>query len=269
MISLQTAQRNPEVTVGRPPIGKIAMTSTERSHRHRLKLRQEQPDTKPAKKWNDDTFAALQDRIRTLEAECARNRKRIVELEAELAHQPAKSPIPADAAGPFKARIRELEAELARLRAAKPTRPESRGDAATKEDTKLMKLIRRLDSPENDHEAVSALHLLASELQARGRGFQELADLTAQWDQEDAAVRPPKPKPVDWPEVERAVATYAEGKTKVTMNKVIAAVYEQVPALKGQAGDGGVSTARFFAGCLGRLGFTASRSGMTYERAIA
>jgi hypothetical protein len=44
-------------------------------------------------------------------------------------------------------------------------------------DTKLMKLIRRLNSPENDHEAVGALRVLAAELQAIGRGFQELADL--------------------------------------------------------------------------------------------
>jgi hypothetical protein len=75
----------------------------------------------------------------------------------------------------LKARIAELERERgARLRVAvenrKQRRPESRG-AVVQEDTKLKKLIRRLDSPDSDNEAAGALRALARELQARGRGF--------------------------------------------------------------------------------------------------
>jgi hypothetical protein len=132
-----------------------------------------------------------------------------------------------------------------------------------------MKLIRRLDSPDN--EATSALRMLAGELQARGRGFQELADLTAQWDQEDAVIRPPKPKPIDWPEVESFIKTCTEGKTKVTYNAVSKKVYARFP-LKQQGeevhGVGGVNTYHFIVGCLRRLGFR-RRGEWTYERAAA
>jgi hypothetical protein len=236
--------------MGRPPIGKVAMTAAERLRRHRLKHR---PEQKPGEN------AAL-----------ARAYERMAELEREVARlkaAPVTKPS-ADDTTPLKARIRDLEAEVARLRAAATAqrRPESRG-TAVEEDTKLKKLIRLLDSPQKE-EAAGALRKLAGELQARGRGFQELADLTAQWDQEDAAVRPPKLKPIDWPEVERAIKTYAEGKTKVTMNKVISAVQAQVPAFEGYRKDVPSQTkVGFIHKCLRGLGFTASRSGLTYERA--
>jgi hypothetical protein len=50
--------------MGRPPIGKTAMTSTERSRRRRLKLR-----PKPATKADQATLAKAQARIRELEAD--------------------------------------------------------------------------------------------------------------------------------------------------------------------------------------------------------
>jgi hypothetical protein len=139
-------------------------------------------------------------------------------------------------------------------------------DQAVKEDTKLKKLIRRLDSPDNDTEAVGALRALASELQARGRGFQELADLTTQWDQADAAVRPPKLKPIDWTEVESAIKTYTEGKTKVTLNKVGKAAHAHVPALDEHRGKlPRRASYDYMVACLQRLGFV-RRGEMTYER---
>ena len=140
----------------------------------------------------------------------------------------------------------------------------------TDQATKLHKLIRRLDSPDNDNEAAMALRALASELQARGRGFKELADLTTQWDQADAAVRPPKLKPIDWSEVESAIKNYTEGKTKVTINKVGNAVNAHVPALhEHRRREGGafcVHEHDYMVGCLRRLGFV-QRGEMTYERA--
>jgi hypothetical protein len=179
---------------------------------------------------------------------------RIAELEAKLERERGQ-------------RVAERNPHVMRLRAAaenpKQQRPESRG-AAGKGDSKLMKLIRRLDSPDNDNEAAGALRMLAGELQARGRGFQELADLTAQWDQEDAAARPPKPKPVDWSEVESVIKTYTEGKTKVTVNAVSKPVYahvrrEQEPELR----EHGVG---FIDRCL--RGFV-RRGESTYERTAA
>jgi hypothetical protein len=77
--------------MGRPPIGKVAMTSTERVHRFRAKHRQDKPETKLETKQS----AALEAKIRELEAELARERQRHENSDA---------------------RVRKLEAELARER---------------------------------------------------------------------------------------------------------------------------------------------------------
>jgi hypothetical protein len=63
--------------MGRPPLGKIAMTSTERSRRHRLKHRPEQPTSRPS---NDATLA----HIAELEREVARLAAENAALKAEL-----------------------------------------------------------------------------------------------------------------------------------------------------------------------------------------
>jgi hypothetical protein len=55
-----------ESTMGRPPIGKIAMTSAERVRRHRLKQRPEHV-AKPVTKHSTVDVEALQARIRELE----------------------------------------------------------------------------------------------------------------------------------------------------------------------------------------------------------
>src|SRR5947209_13858688 len=65
-ISLQPLQRNRDCNMGRPPLGRIAMTSTERSRRHRLKHRPEQPATKPS---GDAALATAHARIAELERE--------------------------------------------------------------------------------------------------------------------------------------------------------------------------------------------------------
>jgi hypothetical protein len=259
--------------MGRKPIGKAAMTSSERQRRFLDKLR--------GTKGKTDNAAVA----RPGEAEIRKLKAAHDKLAADLTRE-------ITAHGKTQTEKAQLERDLARETAARKSaeefvdmtnaawmkiaarsgqtpsqqrRPESRR-ADAKGDTVLMKLIRRLDSP--DSEAVAALRKLASELQSRGRGFQELADLTARWDQEDAVVRPPKPKPIDWPEVERAVKMYTEGKTKVTINKVTAAVYDHVPALKRSERSEEVRSDYvygFLVGCLERLGFR-RRGEMTYER---
>jgi hypothetical protein len=65
--------------MGRPPIGKVAMTSTERVHRFRAKHRQDKPETKPETKQS----AALEARVHELEAELARERQRREATEAK------------------------------------------------------------------------------------------------------------------------------------------------------------------------------------------
>ena len=67
--------------MGRPPIGKIAMTSAERVRRHRLKHCPE-PVTKPVTKRGTVDVEALVARIRELEGELAGERKRRAAAEA-------------------------------------------------------------------------------------------------------------------------------------------------------------------------------------------
>jgi hypothetical protein len=60
--------------MGRPPIGKVAMTSTERSRRYRAGLTAKPAATKPTQK--DKEIAWLKARIRELEARIAMERGR-------------------------------------------------------------------------------------------------------------------------------------------------------------------------------------------------
>ena len=100
--------------MGRPPIGKIAMTSAERVRRHRLKHRPE-PVTKPVTKRGTVDVEALVARIRELEGELARERKRRAAAEA-VANAPGTAAEVAVLRQELaaNARISELEAKLAR-----------------------------------------------------------------------------------------------------------------------------------------------------------
>jgi hypothetical protein len=95
-----------ELTMGRPPIGKTAMTATERVHRFRAKQRETKHETKrPETKSETKPSArekALEARIRELEAELARERQK----RAPVARAAATTDD-----GPLKARIAELERE--------------------------------------------------------------------------------------------------------------------------------------------------------------
>jgi hypothetical protein len=224
--------------MGRPPIGKVAMTNTERSRRRRAGLATTRAAPKPATK--PDAPKPPEPATKPPGPEIAWFKSRIVELEAKERA--------------MKARIAELEA----LPAAKPA-------TAAPERVKLgmddyNKLVRRLHPDAwaylNDETLTDALK---EAFQIHQRLFEPV---------KEAAQRERK-RPVDWREVENALKAYAEGKTKVTMNKLFAAVYAQVPHLKGseEGGRGGENTYSFIARYLMRsLGFTASRSGLTYER---
>jgi hypothetical protein len=73
-----------EHPMGRPPIGKIAMTATERSHRFRAKQRVGKPATKSATKPEAADTGPLRARIRELEAELSLERTRSKILKASL-----------------------------------------------------------------------------------------------------------------------------------------------------------------------------------------
>jgi hypothetical protein len=180
----------------------------------------------------------------------------------------------------LKARVAELESELTRERAkAKPAKHDGRahqtaqltgshrretGETKLREgsgpNAQISKLIRHLGNA-NEAEAAAAARKLVSKLAESESDRHALAELWEKHCEEQARQRPPKPKPVDWPEVERAIKTYAEGKTKVNLNRLGKALYAQVPALKGVEQD----PYGFFIRCLRGLGFV-RRGEMTYER---
>jgi chromosome segregation ATPase len=253
------------------------MTSTERSHRHRAKLRAERPaTTKQATKPDDAALSKAHAHIRALkegwDLHASAATARIRELEAEVARLRAEL-------ATKQTRIRELEAEVTRYRqsgaAIEQMIAEHRRSGGTaarrsidaKDESTLMKLIRRLDSPGKEVEA--AVRALGNELKARGRGFQELGDLTSAWDAEDAARQPKKLKPIDWDAVKSAVDQYVDGKTKVNIYQIFRkAIWAKVPALNEQRSELGKQAQEFVERHLRSLGFTI-RSHSTAERKAA
>jgi hypothetical protein len=75
---------------GRPPLGERAMTSTERSHRHRAKLRASKPATKYATKSPEADATRLPAEIAALKAERDQLRAQQAKLEKELAEARAR-----------------------------------------------------------------------------------------------------------------------------------------------------------------------------------
>ena len=109
--------------MGRPPIGKRAMTATERQRRWRTKSRANKPAPKPAASVR--TVEQLQARVRELEA----GHVALCAAMGKLLHVIAQRP----AARSKKARLvldREFQAELARLRSVRDlaSRPKTRLD---------------------------------------------------------------------------------------------------------------------------------------------
>jgi hypothetical protein len=97
-----------EAAMGRPPIGKVAMTATERVHRFRAKQRVDKPETKL------ETKPSATDRVvAALEAELERERVAHIKTLAKL-EQVAKAAVPAF--DELTVRVAALEAELSRER---------------------------------------------------------------------------------------------------------------------------------------------------------
>ena len=110
-----------------------------------------------------------------------------------------------------------------------------------------------------------AARKLVSALKANGSDLRTLANaLEAEWEQQKA--KPAPPPPIDWSEVEAAVTRYAADRTTVNFIRMWKAVAVEVPALNEIAATVTAGLPRYFQGCLGRLGFTGSSSGLTWQR---
>jgi hypothetical protein len=211
--------------MGRPPLGERALTPAEKMRRYR-----------------ERKFGNRPPRHAEAAREIAQLKARIAELETALAQEREKRRPP----GP--------------VRIASPAT-----HAATQSsgpNAQIAKFIRHLGNA-NQTEAAMAAQGLVTRLTANESDRHALADL---WEKhcKEQAVQRPKRKPVDWSAVERAINAYAEGKTRVTINKLVKAVRAQEPSLEDH-GDS-ANTYQFFKRRLGRLGFTASSSGLTFER---
>jgi hypothetical protein len=114
--------------MGRPPIGKVAMTSTERVHRFRAKRRTGKPETKHETKPGLDTllmFAKLKARIAELERQLTQAHKRIAGLERRGAgegqltrsHREERSrPVEFTEVGRLRAEIGRLKSDNIKLK---------------------------------------------------------------------------------------------------------------------------------------------------------
>src|SRR5258708_4879374 len=119
--------------MGRSPIGKRAMTATERQRRWRAKSRANKPAPKPPASAR--TVAQLQTRVRELEADhtalCAAMGKLLHAMAQRLAGRSKRAwPV-------LEASFREFQAELARLRGVREARP----DLASRPKTPLNKVL--------------------------------------------------------------------------------------------------------------------------------
>jgi hypothetical protein len=170
----------------------------------------------------------------------------------------------------LKARICELEEELAAASDRIDELTEASSATASPEEERgkpvkselIAKFIRMTGDP-SEHEARQAAGRLISALMANEADRHALADLWDKHCEQAARQRPAKPKPINWPEVEAAVVSYAEGKTTVTVNKTLRAIKD---AIKDDITVLGEVGARYIHSTLTRLGFTRSASGLTYSR---
>jgi hypothetical protein len=235
--------------MGRPPIGKHAMSGAERQRRYLEKLLGGKSTVSSVTKQTkadeakDREIAALKARIATLERERAQHEAHDREFVA----------------APPRKREKHRPSE------SLSTHTTTQGSGS---NTQISKFIRHLGNA-NEAEAAAAARKLVSRLAASESDRHALAELWEKHCNEQARQRPPKPKPVDWPEVGRAIKTYAEGKTKVNLNSLAKAIYAKVPALNDNLEElRGDQIYGFIVGCLRRLGFV-KRGEWTYERAAS
>ena len=100
---------------------------------------------------------------------------------------------------------------------------------------KVFKILLKLDDA-NDNTVLVAARTLVNSLKAGGSDLRTLAnELEAEWEKQQKAKPAPLP-PIDWPEVKAAITRYASDRPKVAYNKLLKALYAEVPALRGQSG---------------------------------
>jgi hypothetical protein len=256
-IALQ--QRNPEIAVGRPTIGKLAMTSTERSRRYRAGLAAKPAATKPAEPATKrspspgsattlyDVLSGYTEAVTRPEliAENAQLKARIAELEQERDH--------------YNQEIARLQACIAKLEALPATKPATAAPERIKLSIEHYKTLVRRIHPDNwaylkDETLTKALT----------EAFQVLEELFEPVKQDTERTRK---RPVDWSAVELIVKTYAEGKTRVTTNGILRAIYARMPTLKEDADWG--QTISYARRILRSLDFRRSLTGDSFERAAA
>ena len=101
--------------MGRPPIGKVAMTSTERVHRFRAKHRTGKPETKHETKQSAAEIAALKQRIAELER---RGEGQLTPGRRESRENPFTE------VGGLRAEIGKLKSDIAKLKMALQEEPD-------------------------------------------------------------------------------------------------------------------------------------------------
>jgi hypothetical protein len=234
--------------MGRPPIGKTAMTDAERMRRYRLKHGKAKPVTKPVTKPAGPDHDVLVQ-------ELAQARARITDVAAENT---------------------ALKTELARERSmraaaeAKHSKPGSNVDDKDHSDAaaaagpmgkKVFKILLKLDDA-NDNTVLVAARKLVSDLKASGSDLRTLADgLGTEWEKQQKA-KPAPPPPIDFSAVEAAVKRYATDRTTVQIRLIWKVLVAEVPGLD----RGGNPVTEYIMRCLRRLGFAGSSSSKTWHR---
>jgi hypothetical protein len=175
---------------------------------------------------------------------------------------PRAAPKEAGEIARLRAEIDGLKATIATLTAIKPheRHVESGIDGMSRQ---TFKLLLKLDSS-SDSEVVASARALVGKLKAAGSDLRVLADaLGKEWDKQKA--KPAPPPSIDYAAIEAAVIRYAEGRSTVQRNKLWKAVIATVPG----AGGPGRIPSDYIDRLLRRLGFTMSRSGLTFHRSTS
>jgi hypothetical protein len=159
----------------------------------------------------------------------------------------------------LEARIRELESELAdraEKPASLPIRVHVKPPAPQDLRDNVGKLIRMLGST-SEGEVLKAARVLAST-----KDLHALAEVAEAWEKQQISQQTTKPKPINWPIVEEFVGRVVAGKNKVKFGSVLVAVHAEIPATR----EHPEGTYRYIGGCLQRLGFKPSSSGLMWTR---
>jgi hypothetical protein len=186
----------------------------------------------------------LEARVRELEAELATLRAENARLREPTKRAAGKQLANTGRdSGQLEARIRDLEAQLARAL-------KTRGGIFTAEEYRKIRAAvqpRPHDGPQLQKVSEEATKLVTHNetLLSSKKEVQQ----------------PSKPK-TDFSEVLPIVTRYTEGQTKVNIEKVLAAIFAEIPELRGSLG---VLGAQYVQRCLMRLGFML-RGQKTWER---